>query len=115
MNNGWIEKRAWELRDGIRDDLLLFDYALEHGFKAWGNQIVAGLPYECIQYVRTTGGLFEEGSTHLWRYIIKTKQGYGNEWSEFEEGWTAATLIDGKYQNHRKYDTLKEAIDNESV
>lgn len=77
-----------KVRNDMREDLKLMDYAKELGFEP---EVRNGHP--------NNGHSFVKGEAHVW--LIR-------------EGWRVADLVDGYYKNHRTYPTLKEALDKEA-
>lgn len=106
MTRVWEETEDVDDISDLREDLALFDYALEHGWEAWTKgPVIHGLPHDKVSYLK--------GNVHLWGGGEFDIYKHPPEPSEYRSWWTAADLIDNKFQNHRKYDTLKEVIDNE--
>lgn len=103
MTNVWGNEK-----ENLREDLAWFDYAIELGWEAWTKDaVIYGLPHGSVSYLK--------GTVHLWgrgKFDIYT---HHPEPSVYRSWWIAADLIDNKFQNHRKYDTLKEALDGEST
>ena len=104
----WWIGEEWDIEDfgDAREDLALFDYALEHGWEAHTyGPVIAGLPRDRITYVK--------GIVHTWPLGAFDQSIPPNEPSVYHHWWAVADLVDNRYQNHRKHDTLKEVIDNE--
>lgn len=111
-----ITEVAWDMnREGLREDLKLFPYAVELGFKAFVPESIYGVHarhQNALTFVKGEEE-YSEGSVHIW-LVMRVQWAYGNKPSDVIAWWQAADVIDRKFQNHRKYETLKEALEAES-
>jgi hypothetical protein len=88
-----IKENQMSNPDGFREDLAEEVHAKELGFTV-------------IDRYNETENSFTKGNKFIW---INEES-----WPRVKTWWRCADEIDGRYTNHRTYDTLREALDKEA-
>ena len=100
-----MSREKWE--DCPREDLSIIPYAGEKGWspcfsvndRKWNRITIDNVPHDEVG--------FSKGNVRTWRVIKRNDDGISYVWK-------VADIVNGRFTNHREYDTIREAIDNES-